>query len=159
ICQSVARGLGFTDMVRSGDFQARTALLALDLGEPARISEALSITAAHVAGHASGEKGRERANAMLELASRLAEELGDPKLVGTSTLVRGALEFNLGHWLGAVDFCDRANAMFREQCTGVWWHQYMAASISLWGLLNTGRLLELFQRIALWSAEATARGI
>jgi eukaryotic-like serine/threonine-protein kinase len=74
-------------------------------------------------------------------------------------VVRGAFEFGLGHWLSAVDFCDQANAMFREQCTGVWWHQYMAASLSLWGLLNRGRLIELFQRIALWSAEAAARGI
>src|SRR5262249_2291858 len=81
------------------------------------------------------------------------------KLIATSTLAAGVYEFSQGHWLSAVELCDRASITFRERCIGVWWHQYMAASFSLWGLTNSGRLTELSQRAALWSAEASARGI
>src|SRR5262249_48367654 len=72
ICESVSKGLMLTDMIRAADYQARTLVAALEVGEPGRISEALSLDADNLAGVARFPSTRAHVRTMLARATELA---------------------------------------------------------------------------------------
>ena len=74
------------------------------------------------------------------------------------TLAQGVSAYLEGRWLDALDACDRAEAVFRDRCTGVAWELDTAHAYSLWALSHLGRWAELSRRFPVLINEARERG-
>ena len=62
------------------------------------------------------------------------------------TLAEGVSAYLEGRWLDALGACDRAEAVFRDACTGVAWELDTAHAYALWALSHLGRWAELSRR-------------
>jgi serine/threonine protein kinase len=153
---SVVMGLSIIDPIRGADFQTRNLLLALRAGEPFRIARALAVESGHLG--SSGQSGQRRATRVLEEADRLARRVNRPYATAMVEMAWGALAFFEQRWQAAVEACTRAEADFREHCTGVAWEIGTATSFALWSLVRLGRLAELSARGPALLQEALERG-
>jgi len=110
---SVACGLTMIDTIRGADFQTRNLLLALNTGEPYRVTRALGWEATHAA--MDGVSGRRRTRQYLDAADKIAERLKNPHAIGMAMMSRGVAAFFLGdlrespvpilsHWSDSFDF-------------------------------------------------------
>jgi hypothetical protein len=156
ICWSVAMSLSIVDTVRAADFQARNLLLALRAGEPYRVARALAWEAAHLANY--GGSSRHRTARLLATAEALARRLNHPHALGLVTLAAGITAYMEGRWCDGLEFSDRAEAIFRERCTGVTWELDTAHSFSLWSLFFRGEVAEITARLPTLLQEAQERG-
>ena len=156
ISRSVAVGISVVDVIRGADYQTRNLLLALDAGEPLRIALALGWEAVHMG--CQGGPAWRRTERLVAAASALAERLGHPHALGMASLSAGAAEFLIGRHRPALEFADRALAIFRERCTGVIWELDTARIFGLWALWSLGRLTELGERCREIFHEARERG-
>ena len=156
IYRSVAVGISIVDVIRGADYQTRSLLLALDAGEPLRIALALGWEAVHVA--CEGRPVWRRTERLVAAAGRLAERLGHPHALGMASLSAGAAEFLIGRYRSGLDWVDRAEAIFRDRCTGVIWELDTARIFGLWSLFYLGRIAELGTRCREIFHEARERG-
>lgn len=154
VCWAVAIGLARIDNIRAADFQTRHLLLALRAGETYRIARALATEAGF-----SSTLGRpKRTERLLKAASDLAESLGQPHARGLATFAGGVAAFYQGRFRAARDGCEKAEAIFREQCIGVAWEINTAVTYSLASLFYLGAARELAKRVPLHLSEARDRG-
>ncbi len=156
ISRSVAVGISVVDVIRGADYQTRSLLLALEAGEPVRIALALGWEAVHVA--CQGRPAWRRTERLVAAAGSLADRLGNPHALGMASLSAGAAEFLIGRHLRALEFADRAAAIFRDRCTGVIWELDTTRIFALWALWSLGRLAELGERCQEIFHEARERG-
>jgi hypothetical protein len=156
VCWSVAVGLSLVDVIRGADYHTRALLLALDAGEPGRLSRALAMAACF----ASSEGGRARARAgrLLEQAEMLAREVGQPYALGWLPLARGMIAVHTGRWREALEQCEKARAVFRERCPGAAWELDSAQAFQIWSLGYLGDLNELRRRVTHGLRDARGRG-
>jgi serine/threonine protein kinase len=155
-CWSAATGLSTVDTIRGADFQTQHLLLALQSGEPYRISRAISMEAAFAS--TSGASGAARAARLLREATRLADQIGDPHAIGISKLMAGVVAFQVGDWLQARTALEAADSILRDKCTGVAWETTFAAMFMSTALFYLGDLPALAQRVPTLLQEASARG-
>ena len=153
---SAAAGLSMFDVVAGADFQTRGCLLALQAGEPFRLSRALAWEAAHVSN--TGGSTWNRTRRLLREAKILAEQGQDPYAIGWTTLCEGLSQFTNGHWQQAQQNMDRAERLLREECTGVTWEIGTAHAFALWALLYQGELGEMTCRSLELLQDARERG-
>jgi hypothetical protein len=144
------------DWIRGADFETRSLLMALRVGDPYRIARALALEAAHVS--TAGRAKRKRTARLLEVASHLAEQVSDPRVTGFVLLCSGGTAYLEGRWPEALDFCDQAELIFRERCTGVTWELDTTHTFALWSLTYMGRITELRRRRKTLLKEARERG-
>lgn len=156
ISWAASSGLALVDTIRGADFQARNLLLALGVGEPYRIARALATEGAHIA--AAGGPTRDRAARILSKAKQLASDIGVPYGIGLVSLMEGITAFLQGRWKSALEYCDRADDLFRDQCTGVAWEMDTAHGFALWALFYMGELAELSHRLPRLASEARDQG-
>jgi serine/threonine protein kinase len=156
ICWSVAMSLSIVDTVRAADFQVRNFLLALRAGEPYRVARAMAWEVAHLANY--GGPARQRTARLLQAAEALAERLNHPHAQGLVTLAAGITAYMEGRWHSGLELSDRAEAIFRERCTGVAWELDTAHSFSLWSLFFLGEVAEITHRLPALLQEARERG-
>lgn len=156
ISRSVAIGISIVDVIRGADYQTRSLLLALEAGEPSRIALALGWEAVHVA--CQGRPVWRRTERLVRAATSLADRLGNPHALGMASLSAGAAEFLIGRYRRALEFADRAEAIFRDRCTGVIWELDTTRIFALWSLWSLGRLAELGTRCQEIFHEARERG-
>ncbi len=156
IYRSVAVGISVVDVIRGADYQTRSLLLALKAGEPLRIALALGWEAVHVA--CQGRPAWRRTQRLVAAAGGLADRLGHPHALGMASLSAGAAEFLIGRYASGLELLDRAEAIFRERCTGVIWELDTARIFCLWSLFYLGRLAELGTRCHDIFQEARDRG-
>jgi len=156
ISRSVAVGISVVDVIRGADYQTRSLLLALEAGEPLRIALALGWEAVHVA--CQGRPAWRRTERLVAAAGALAQRLGHPHALGMASLSAGAAEFLIGRYRWALESLNRAEAIFRERCTGVIWELDTARIFGLWSLFYLGRLAELGARCQEIFQEARERG-
>jgi eukaryotic-like serine/threonine-protein kinase len=156
VCWSAGIGLSNVDWIRGADFQARGLLLALRAGEPYRVARALAVEAAQVA--TGGTAARRRTARLLDKAASLARASGQPYAEGMVTLAEGVSSYLEGRWADSLSACDRAEAVFRDSCTGVAWELDTAHAYALWALSHLGRWAELARRFPALITEARERG-
>lgn len=155
-CWSVGTALSVVDPIRGSEFQTRSVLLSLRSGEPYRIARSLAWEAAHVS--ADGGKTLRRTTELLETADAMAQQVTHPHAFGMVALANGLAGYLQGRFRVALDFCDRAEQTFRENCTGVAWELDTAHTFSLWSLTYLGELAELTRRRPKHLQEARERG-
>jgi serine/threonine protein kinase len=121
LCWSMSTGLVLTDTFQGMYFQARGLALSLRAGEPYRVSRSVAAEGAYTASR--GLRAKKRASALLQRAEELADNTKDPRAVGTALLMRGIASHFFGEFLEGRAFLHRASAVFREQCTGMFWER------------------------------------
>jgi eukaryotic-like serine/threonine-protein kinase len=153
---AAAQGLGTAVPMRAADFQARSLLLALRMGEPRRIARALAaeLSFTSLRGVAVATRSA-KLRAMLE---DLARQLGDPDTRGLALGASGIAAFNEGKWAECADLCGRAEHVFRNECTGQRWELATSQLFQGFALALMGRVRELVARIPVLLDEANECG-
>jgi serine/threonine protein kinase len=121
LCWSMSTGLVLTDTFQGAYFQARGLALSLRAGEPYRVSRSVAAEGAYTASR--GLSGKKRAMTLLDAAGELSERTKDPRAVGTVLLMRGIANHFCGEFSEGRSLLHRASAVFREQCTGMFWER------------------------------------
>jgi len=123
-CWSVAAGISVIDPTRAASLHSLSLLLALDLGEPVRLSQALSMEAGfHAMG---GPRGRAHADRMIREARGLAERIDCPDALALAEVMTGVAAWGAGRWALANDAFGRAFEIIEGRCSGVAWERSTA---------------------------------
>ena len=83
---------------------------------------------------------------LLKVARELARRLDHPHALGLVTFIEGVVAYVEGSWKRGLEFCDRAERIFRDRCVGVAWELDTARSFALWCLNFMGEAAELTRR-------------
>jgi eukaryotic-like serine/threonine-protein kinase len=156
ICWAVAAGLAMVDNIRGADFQTRHLLLALRAGEPYRVARALAVEAGFSA--TTGATGRRRSERFSRLAAELSNRVSQPHATGLTKLTTGVAAFLVGEWKKALELCEVAEEILRDQCTGVLWELTSAQNFILGSLLYMGDLNGILRRLPALLATSNERG-
>ena len=156
-CWSAAVGLSMTDNVVGSGFQAQHLLLSLAAGEPSRV--ALSLGLEIGLSGLPGARTRPRTAAITRQATALAERVGSHQALGLIALWGGAARaWCEGAWQETHREGERADAIFREHCTGVAWERATAQVFSLAALGWMGEWKRHGERLPALLREAAERG-
>jgi len=155
-CWSVSMGLSMVDTIRGASFQSRQLLLALDAGEPHRVTRALAAEAAFVA--TGGVRAERRAAKLVAESRALAEKLGDAGLIGLVDFCAGLTRFLVGKWRDAAQLTLQAERRFAEVGSTVSWEAANSRLFSVWSLFYLGDVAGLSVRIPALTREAEQRG-
>jgi len=131
LCWSVGNGLGGVDMVRAATFQAQHLLLALNAGEPYRVSRAIAWEAI-VRSMEGGEAGWKRAEQLGTTAKAIAQRIDHPHARAWGAATDAILTECQGRWREAQAHSLTTIALFREAQTDVAWE---VGSMHAWWLL------------------------
>jgi serine/threonine protein kinase len=156
LCWSMSSGLVLTDTFQGAYFQARGLALSLRSGDVYRIARSVAAEGAYKA--SQGPRGRARSEQLLANADELAERVRDPRATGTVLLMRGISCHLLGEFARARALLHRASAIFREQCTGMFWERDAARQFWLECLFYMGDLASLRGAVLAGLREASERG-
>jgi serine/threonine protein kinase len=156
VCWGVITGLARIDNIRSAYFQPIHLRLALQAGEPYRLTRALAAEACFSA--TKGEKGKERTERLVSRVERSARAIAEPHAIGMSMMARSMESYYLGLFRDSVQQADEAESIFRERCTGVSWEISTTSNYALCSLMYLGELGQLAQRVPLRLREAEEHG-
>jgi hypothetical protein len=156
-CWTLSTGLAGIDLVRSAHYHSLALLLALETGEPARISRAISFHAVLKAlEHADSLPVAEKHAAQ---AAQVADGIKDSHARGWAMAAKTILAFGRVELDQAVELADEAIVQLRERSESTFRE---IGSLEVWFALHSlflaGRLKELAQRAPACAREAEARG-
>jgi serine/threonine protein kinase len=154
-CGTAAIGLSLVDPIPGAYFQALSVLLALRAGEPLHLAQALAIEAAHVS--VGGGRSRRRTARLLRAAEEVARGTGQPYPLAVAALGRGIAAALAGDWRQAVEGCELAETVLRENCAGVMWELGTAYRFGLWPRMFMGDVAEIARRLPVLLKEARER--
>jgi serine/threonine protein kinase len=158
VCWALGNGMGGVDVVRGADFQARHLLLALEAGEPYRISRALAWEAI-LSSIEGGSSGFARAAKIAPRAMSIAKRLDNPHALAWATAAEAIRHFSLASWKAARTNSEAAIALFQEHCADIGWE---VGSMEMWWWLPSTRWLGdysvLCRRAQACAREASERG-
>ncbi|MGO9712934.1 MAG: ATP-binding protein, partial [Polyangiaceae bacterium] len=156
ICWSVAFGLGLVDNVRAAAFQARHLTLALRTGEPYRVARALAIEVGYLA--RGGGRTQKRTTRLMQTALGHAERTKSSHALGLTLTMSGVAQYLLGRFRQGLEYCDRAERILSDECTGAAWEIDSARTFGLSCLVHLGELRDLRARHPVYLREALDRG-
>ena len=156
VCWAVGRGLGMVDPIRTADFQTLHLLLALEAGEPYRVTRALTLELAFRS--TEGGPSQQAVDQLVAAAQGLAEQIKDSHITGLVALFTGAAYFLRGEWRRALELQEQAQSVLLERCTGVAWEWALAHRFALGSLMYLGELKELQQQVSAVLAAAKETG-
>jgi tetratricopeptide (TPR) repeat protein len=151
-CRTAARVLSMTDPLRSGAFQSRQLLEALDAGERSRLTTAVTFSAIY----ASAMNRDSLADELLNTAEALATD-GDPAAEFHAALARSASAYMRGHIAESASALGEL-AEQRPPGSDLGWSLHFAQLTAIGGYLLVGsfaRCLDLVKRVA---SDAKERG-
>lgn len=152
-CWVMAASLTLNWPLHGSFIQTRHLLLALEAGEPLRLSRALNIESSfRVAGGAPPE----RTTGLRRTARELAR--GDPQAEGTCLLHEGIAAYAAGRWREGAEGCEKAEAYFKEKVAGGFSEILMAQRYGLPCRYYLGDFDVLCRRVPELVAEARERG-
>ncbi|MBP6773136.1 MAG: protein kinase, partial [Gemmatimonadaceae bacterium] len=153
---SVAAGLSIPDAIGVASLQTKGLLLALDAGEPYRLARALAFEA-FLAGTSGTHVGK-RADALLDKADALAQQIDNPHAIGVANVMRSMVSHLHFRFREAIRHADFAEEVLRSRCSGVWWELSVARTVTTWGCFYLADCAELRRRHALYMTDARERG-
>jgi hypothetical protein len=156
---SLGFALSFSDTMRGISFQARGLRLALDIGEPHRISRGMAAEAL-LAGSRGGNSDRTAyVDRMLGARARLGIEQEDDPLLGGYVLGASCgVAYLNGRWRRSLELADQAEELLRERCTGVWWELAQLQVVAISCLYWMGDVHEVCRRTFSCLQDARAKG-
>jgi serine/threonine protein kinase len=154
-CWSAVTGLALVDVIGASEFSARHLQLALDVGEPYRISRALAIEST---ARSADPVSRRLGARLLEQSKTLATSVGNPHAIAVSILADGFNATSVGEWKRALLSSEQALTMLRDHCIGRTWEMNMAQNLVIWALMYLGELGEVSRRVPALLADARSRG-
>ena len=154
-CWAVSLGLSMIDTLRGRDFQSRHLLLALEAGEPYRVTRAIANEAGYSA--TRGPSNARRTALLVETATNLAERVGHPQAIGLVQVAVGISAYAEGRWKKSWELAQRGETILRERCTGVTWELDTTHIYSLRGLFYLGEIREICERLPPLLRDARAR--
>ena len=157
VCWTASRGLYFVDPARSAAFALRALLLALGLGEPARVARGLASVGLLLVSR-DDEPSAARGAALLREAEAVARRVDDPYLIGLTHTVDGIADVSGGRWAAGIQRIDRGMQILHDRCAGIAWEVCSAQLATMIALLALGRLRELSVRAQAWRREAEDAG-
>jgi hypothetical protein len=117
---SLGHGLGGVDTVRGAEFHARHLHMALDYGDPYRISRGLAWEAILTSAE-GGARGRRRARLLIQTGHDLARRLGNEHAAAWNWAAEAYSYWCEGRWKEAVSCCSEAARLYREKCLDITW--------------------------------------
>jgi serine/threonine protein kinase/tetratricopeptide (TPR) repeat protein len=155
VCWTVAVGMILANPIIGSGFIARNLRLSLAAGEPYRLSRALSLHSMTMAALDPGNATR--AGELREIAVDLAHKSGNPHAIALSIMAEGWALFWRGHWRRALEVLERAEVMFRTECSNLEGSPTSRLLI-LWCLFYLGDLSEMSRRLPDLLGQAHERG-
>ena len=152
---AICHGLAMVDLIRGADFAARYLLLALSVGEPRHVAQALLLEAGH---SATLDPSSRRTRAVLRRLGNLDARLRSPCVHGQALLVEGMRAYFGCEWRSVLARCDEAESTFRERCAGAAWETWTARAFARWSLFQLGRWSEMGRRVDAHLREARDLG-
>jgi len=156
ICWAAAMGLGPVDHVRSGEFQARHLLLALQAGEPFRVVRALALETIYLSHRGNRSVAATQRVQALTLAA--AERIDHPNPVGRAMVASGVSALMQGRWKAAVELLERAETLLKDNCSGLDFELHLAQYYALQGRQRLGSLRDLEIRLSVRLQAAQDKG-
>jgi hypothetical protein len=153
---SAGPGLGMSDHVRGKDFQIRTVIEALKLGEPSRVGRALAYYALAIA--SEGTPVYAKTMEVQRLIASMARELKQPYLEGMASGVTAFACYLNGRPRDAREPFEQAEAIFRDQCIGAVHELASARMLQYRTLFALGELNTLVRRATACLNDAEQRG-
>ena len=153
---AVGTGLGLVEPLRAAAFQARSLLLALDVGEPERVLQAQATEAAYRA--AFGGKGYRDSVSIVERCRALAQGSLSPKSRTVYHLAKAVCHFQQGQWGQCHADASMAEDIALAGCKGVAWELSTARIYRLSALMWMGRYADAESGLREMEAEAIERG-
>lgn len=153
---AVGIGLSATDPLRGSEFHARHFLLALQAGDRYHLAVSFAIEVAHAAMDDKG--GRRRALRAHRIAEELANEVGDPYLLGLSKWGMALLEGLTGYWSKSLAYFQEAEEIWSGRCTGIAWELALARVFVLSAHFHRGDFQEISRLTYAVREDAVARG-
>jgi eukaryotic-like serine/threonine-protein kinase len=149
-CWTLLSTIGSVNAIQAADFQTQHLRLALDAGEPFRLSKALAFEVAFSS--IRGSRSKKRTAKITEMVSTLAKRVNKPELLAMVNLTKGHAAFMEGRWKQAWESFCIGEKITEEQCQGV--HQGFAFRgidnalyFALRSLIYMGDINELLQRL------------
>jgi hypothetical protein len=153
---SLAVGFQVVNRILSSASQMKHLLLALRAGEPNRLAMSLAFEDEWVGFR--GERHAAYARRIFHTARELALRDSSPLTLGYCDLAEAMWSLLTGRFRRAREFSERAEKLFREQCTGAFWELAKARLIISTALAILGELKELGARLHEFQADARERG-
>ena len=153
---AVASGLSGVDAIHATHFQSRHILLALKAGEPYRVARALLGEATIQA--AAGAANARRVRKLLDQAREIGQRIDNLHVIGLSATAAGGTSFMQGQWKTATEWCDRAEAILADLCTGAAWELVSAQIFGLRARFFLGELAVIARRVPELLQVAEERG-
>jgi serine/threonine protein kinase/tetratricopeptide (TPR) repeat protein len=157
-CWAAAQGFRMTEVTYAMTFASRFLRLALDLGEPYRISLGMSLQATSLVAFSLGPAMRRRSAELLDQAERIARRLDAPRAIAFNLFSAGVVASFSGRWRAALERCDQAIELYRDQCTGVTLEVAQTQQFAMSAMLHLGQLRAISRRFFGLLQEARARG-
>jgi tRNA A-37 threonylcarbamoyl transferase component Bud32 len=153
---SAGTGLGMTDHVRGKEFQIRTLVEALKVGEPVRVARALGFYAAGLS--SGGAPVFDRVMKLQGVLARMAADLKQPFVDALALLVSAYAYHLSSQFKKAREPFEIGEAIFRDQCVGVVYEIASVRSLLYRALVPLGDLVALARRAEASLREAEQRG-
>lgn len=153
---TLATGLSLIDTVRATEFQARSLMLALAIGERDGVLRSMALLAVSL-GLVDGVE-RRIGERLMARARELAADAPSPENDAWIALDAGITALARGDFPGCERSCEKSEALFRDHCTGASWEVVTSQAFVLWSLAYQGKLPVVAERLPAVLAQARARG-
>ncbi len=150
-----ASGLRPFDPSTAEQLQAEHLVLALRTGEARRVARALALEVFSSA--AAGTRAAGRTERLLQRATRLAEQQGDPESLARAALAAVVAALGIGDWHKAVRIARQAEALFRERSGSLVWERSTNQDLLLQGWNGLGAFSAIAESLPGMLADAGAR--
>jgi hypothetical protein len=156
ICRSLATDIGMVDTILGADFNSRSLLLALRMGEPVRLVTALG----HEALYSSlgGGTSHKRTERLLSMANSLGKEIDQPEIRGWLLVMQGMRAYFAGQFAKAKAALTSSELVFRDQCTGRAYELDTSRIFLLFSHIYLGEIASVGKRAPQLVAEALDHG-